>query len=134
MKPARKLSFDRLPTTFDGLIQLHAPRPIHNGVGHKNTVEIVDALAGHALNQDQEDYLLLLSALIERYEADTLVSSCCATSSMKTDLAGTIWPGLSASIARSLIGFSRENAASRLNTSKRFARGHASRCFHPLAV
>jgi HTH-type transcriptional regulator / antitoxin HigA len=77
MKSARKvtfdrLAFDRLPTTFDGLIKLHAPRPIHDEVSYKNTVEIVDALAGHRLNVDQQDYLLLLSALVERYEADTL--------------------------------------------------------------
>ncbi len=73
----RKLTFERLtieqlPTTFDGLIKLHAPRPIHDEIGYKNTVEMVDALAGHRLNKDQEDYLLLLSALVERYEADTL--------------------------------------------------------------
>lgn len=72
MKLARKLTFDRLPTTFDGLIKLHPPRPIHDAVSYKNTVEIVDALAGHKLTRDQEDYLLLLSALVERYEADTL--------------------------------------------------------------
>jgi HTH-type transcriptional regulator/antitoxin HigA len=72
MKPTRKLSFERLPTTFDGLIKLHPPRPIHDEVSYRNTVEIVDALAGHALNADQEDYLLLLSGLVERYEADTL--------------------------------------------------------------
>ncbi len=67
-----RLTFDRLPTTFDGLIKLHAPRPIHDAVGYKNTLEVVDALAGHELNRDQEDYLLLLSTLIERHEADTL--------------------------------------------------------------
>jgi len=72
MKLSRKLSFDRLPTSFDGLIKLHAPRPIHDDVSYKNTVEIVDALAGHTLNRDQEDYLVLLSTLVERYEADTL--------------------------------------------------------------
>lgn len=72
MKLAPKLTFDRLPTTFDGMIKLHPPRPIHDDVSYKNTVEIVDALAGYKLTRDQEDYLLLLSALIERYEADTL--------------------------------------------------------------
>ena len=30
-----RLMFDRLPTTFDGLIKLHAPRPIHDAVGYK---------------------------------------------------------------------------------------------------
>lgn len=72
MKTVRNLSFDRLPTTFDRLIKLHPPRPIHDEVGYKNTVEMVDALAGYPLNRDQEDYLLLLSTLVERYEADTL--------------------------------------------------------------
>ena len=67
-----RLAFEQVPATFDGLIKLHPPRPIHDEVGYKNTVEMVDALAGHPLNKDQEDYLLLLSALIERYEADTL--------------------------------------------------------------
>ena len=72
MKTTTQLSFNKLPTTFDGLIRFHVPRPIHDEVGYENTVEIVDALAGHKLNQDQEDYLLLLSGLVERYEADTL--------------------------------------------------------------
>lgn len=72
MKQSRKLPFARLPASFEGLIKLHPPRPIHDEVGYRNTVEIADALAGHALNRDQEDYLLLLSALVERYEADTI--------------------------------------------------------------
>jgi HTH-type transcriptional regulator/antitoxin HigA len=72
MKQTAKLLFAHLPMTFEGLIKLHPPRPIHDGVGYRNTVEFVDALAGHKLNRDQEDYLLLLSTLIERYEADTL--------------------------------------------------------------
>ena len=43
----------------------------HNGDNrcYKNTVEMVDAPAGHKLNRDQDDYLLLLSGLVERYEA-----------------------------------------------------------------
>ncbi len=72
MKTARKLTFAGMPATFAGLIELHAPRPIHDAVGYANTVEVVDALAGHKLNRDQDDYLLLLSTLVERYEADTL--------------------------------------------------------------
>lgn len=71
MKTTR-LSFARLPTTFDGLVKFHPPRPIHDRTGYDNTVEIVDvlAVAGPQLNADQEDYLLLLSTLIERYDAD----------------------------------------------------------------
>ena len=47
-----RLSFEQVPTTFDGLIKLRAPRPIHDEIGYKNTVEMVDALAGHPLNKD----------------------------------------------------------------------------------
>lgn len=72
MKTAAKPSFAVRPTTFEGLIRLHPPRPIHDKVDYENTVEIIDALAGHKLNRDQEDYLLLLAGLVERYEADTL--------------------------------------------------------------
>lgn len=72
MKTTTKPSFSRLPTTFDGLIRLHAPRPIHDKTDYENTVEVIDALAGHKLNSDQKDYLLVLSGLVERYEADTL--------------------------------------------------------------
>ena len=66
------LSFPRLPTTFDGLVKFHPPRPIHDQVAYENTVEIVDvlAVAGPQLNADQDDYLVLLSTLIERYDAD----------------------------------------------------------------
>jgi HTH-type transcriptional regulator / antitoxin HigA len=72
MKTATKSAFSRLPTTFDGLIRLHAPRPIRDKADYENMVEVIDALAGHKLNRDQDDYLLVLSGLVERYEADTL--------------------------------------------------------------
>ena len=74
MKAAIKTSLAQLPKSFDGLVRFHAPRPIHDTAGYDNAVEIVDALAGHRLNEDQEDYLLVLSTLVERYEADTLPS------------------------------------------------------------
>jgi len=72
MKTVSALSFDDLPKTFDGLLKLHAPRPIHDEVGYENAVELVDLLAGQKLNKDQDDYLLILSAIVERYEGDTL--------------------------------------------------------------
>lgn len=72
MKSRRKLTFNRLPTTFGGLIKRHPPRPIHDEASYNNTVEIVGALAGHSLNRDQDDYLQVLASLVEHYEADTL--------------------------------------------------------------
>ena len=63
-----------LPKTYGELVALHVPRPINDKVSYENTVEIVDALAGHALNRDQEDYLEILSDLIESYEEENLPS------------------------------------------------------------
>ncbi len=58
-----------LPTRYADLVALHMPRPIHDRVAYDNTVEMIDALSGHKLNADQEDYLELLSQLVETYEA-----------------------------------------------------------------
>lgn len=62
----------RLPKTYVELVALHVPRPISDRVSYENTVAIVDALAGHALNRDQEDYLEILGDLIESYEEENL--------------------------------------------------------------
>lgn len=59
----------KLPTRYADLVALHMPRPIHDRVAYDNTVEVIDALAGHKLNADREDYLELLSQLVETYEA-----------------------------------------------------------------
>jgi HTH-type transcriptional regulator/antitoxin HigA len=60
----------KLPARYADLIALHIPRPIHDRAAYDNTVEIIDALAGHKLNADQEDYLELLSQLVETYESE----------------------------------------------------------------
>jgi antitoxin component HigA of HigAB toxin-antitoxin module len=64
----------QLPKTYAELVALHVPRPIGDKVMYENTVAIVDALAGHALNRDQDDYLEILSDLIESYEEENLPS------------------------------------------------------------
>lgn len=58
----------KLPRRYADLVAMHLPRPIHDRVAYGNTVEVIDALAGHKLNADQEDYLELLSHLVEVYE------------------------------------------------------------------
>jgi hypothetical protein len=66
-----KTAFARLPKTYGGLARLHMPRPIHDDAACANATKIADALAGHELNRDQEDYYLLLCDLIEAYEKET---------------------------------------------------------------
>ncbi len=62
--------FDDLPRNYDGLAQLHMPRPIHDEMQLKNATELIDRMAGHDLSADQEDYLDLLSDLVAKYEED----------------------------------------------------------------
>ena len=61
-----------LPVTYNGLVKAFMPRPIHDKVGHENTLTLIDALAGRPLNEEQEEYLDLLSTLVEAYEDDLL--------------------------------------------------------------
>ncbi|MCE5277894.1 MAG: transcriptional regulator [Planctomycetaceae bacterium] len=66
---ATKSDFRRLPKTYDALVTMLPPRPIHDDVDLANVTEMIDRLAGFDLNQDQEDYLEALSTFVEAYEA-----------------------------------------------------------------
>jgi HTH-type transcriptional regulator / antitoxin HigA len=60
--------FARIPKTYAGLMGMHLIRPIHDQVDADNAAEMIDLLAGHALNAEQSDYLELLSDLYEKWE------------------------------------------------------------------
>jgi len=71
MKTTRaKIEFARLPKYYAGLCRLLTPRPIRDKVDFENVTEISDAMAGHKLTVDQEDYFDLLCRLIEDYERE----------------------------------------------------------------
>jgi len=66
--PASGLRFERLPEDYAGLCRLHMPRPIPDRVELENVTEVADAMAGHVLTADQEDYfdlLCMLKAVVE---------------------------------------------------------------------
>ncbi len=63
-----KIAIPRLPKDYAGLCRLLAPRPIHDKADYQNVTEITEAMAGHDLTPDQEDYFDLLCRLIEDYE------------------------------------------------------------------
>ena len=65
-----KIEFARLPKDYAGLCRLLTPRTIHDKVDFANVTEITDALAGHKLSADQDDYFDLLCRLIEAYEQE----------------------------------------------------------------
>ena len=71
MKTTRtEIEFARLPKDYAGLCRMLTPRPIHDKVDFENVTEITDAMAGHKLTPDQEDYFDLLCRLIEDYEKE----------------------------------------------------------------
>ncbi|MBU6409736.1 MAG: helix-turn-helix domain-containing protein [Verrucomicrobia bacterium] len=65
-----KIEFAGLPKDYAGLCRLLTPRPIHDKAEFENVTEITDAMAGHKLTADQEDYFDLLCRLIEDYEKE----------------------------------------------------------------
>ena len=67
-----KIEFARLPKDYAGLCRMLMPRPIHDKVDFENLTEITDAMAGHKLSPDQDDYFDLLCRLIEAYEKERL--------------------------------------------------------------
>ena len=59
-----KVEFARLPKNYAELCRILTPRPLHDDVEFQNVTEITDAMAGHNLTPDQEDYFDLLCRLI----------------------------------------------------------------------
>ena len=61
--------YARIPKTYAGLMAWHLIRPIRDQVDAENAAEVIELLAGHALNAEQSDYLDLLSDLYEKWES-----------------------------------------------------------------
>lgn len=72
MKPASAMGTPDalIPRTYADLMARHMIRPIRDEVDAENAAEMITLLAGHALNEEQSDYLDLLSDLYERWEAE----------------------------------------------------------------
>lgn len=64
----QNVRFSDLPTDYPALVAMLPPREIHDQTGADNVEEVVMALAGHELNTDQDDYLALLSDLLEKWQ------------------------------------------------------------------
>jgi len=63
------LAFKDLPKDYRKLLNLHMLRPLHDKLDYENAIEILDAMAGHDLNPDQDDYFEALCLLVEAYES-----------------------------------------------------------------
>jgi antitoxin component HigA of HigAB toxin-antitoxin module len=60
------------PLAYEALVRIHVPRKIHDDAEHERAVQIVQWLAVRVENDDQEDYLALMSDLVHEYEQATL--------------------------------------------------------------
>jgi HTH-type transcriptional regulator/antitoxin HigA len=67
-KTKQKKRFAEMPLEYEGLIRMFPLRPIQDQVDVENATEILDAMAGYPLTQDQADYLEVLSILVAEYE------------------------------------------------------------------
>jgi HTH-type transcriptional regulator/antitoxin HigA len=62
------MTFAAMPKDYQGLVRMFPLRPLHDKVDLANATQITDAMAGHDLNRDQEDYFAVLATLIDEYE------------------------------------------------------------------
>ncbi|HEX5471429.1 MAG TPA: hypothetical protein VFW73_06060 [Lacipirellulaceae bacterium] len=60
--------FKQMPKTFQGLCRMLPPRPIHDQTDYDNAIEVLDSLVGFDLNEDQDDYLTVMTTLVGEYE------------------------------------------------------------------
>ena len=57
-----------IPRTYAELVAVFAPRVIHDRIEFENASAVMNALAGHALNKEREDYLETLAILVDEYD------------------------------------------------------------------
>jgi uncharacterized secreted protein with C-terminal beta-propeller domain len=71
MKEMESLLFDYLPKTYAGLCDLHRPTPIQDHDDMERVIELIELMAERELNPEQEEYLRLMTALLEKYQNPT---------------------------------------------------------------
>ena len=122
------------PKTYEGLCRVHLPRPIHDKVDLDNATEIVDFLAGHKLNRDQEDYLDLLSDLVSEYEEEHAPLKIRKMSGV--EILGFLLEenGLNASDLSRILGVDRTLGAKILRGERSLTVDHMKKLAHRFAV
>jgi HTH-type transcriptional regulator / antitoxin HigA len=56
------------PETYEELVRLYLPRPIHDQIELENATEVADWISLRAKNEDQLDYLEILGDQLDKYE------------------------------------------------------------------
>jgi antitoxin component HigA of HigAB toxin-antitoxin module len=132
MKTKNTLSFSVLPKDYNSLVALFPPRPIHDRVAHDTPVEVVDAMAGHTLNKDQEDYLEILSRTIETYETGLRPAKVARGRKLLAALVGE--HELTAARLGKFIGVDGSHAAKILRGDRSITTAHAKKLARHFAV
>jgi len=57
-----------IPSTYDNLVRVWVPKAIHDVHEFENASEVMNALAGHNLNSEQEAYLETVAILVDEYD------------------------------------------------------------------
>ena len=65
----RTFTHDDIPGTYAELVVLCMPRPLHDEVDYRNALAVLDAIAGFAMNADQNAYFEAISTFVEKYES-----------------------------------------------------------------
>jgi HTH-type transcriptional regulator/antitoxin HigA len=65
----RTITHDDIPDAYAELVGLFMPRPLHDDVDYRNALSVMDAMAGFAMNADQQDYFEAIATFVEKYEA-----------------------------------------------------------------
>jgi HTH-type transcriptional regulator/antitoxin HigA len=127
-------SFGKLPKTYEGLCRLLLPRPIHDNVELDNATELIDAMAGHNLNAEQEDYLDLLSGLVADYEESISPLRTKKLSPVEVLKYLLQENGLNASQLAALLGVDRSLGAKIVRGERKLTAEHISRLTKRFAV
>ena len=60
--------YNGLPATYRELVAMHAPRPIRTEAEFDAATALVQKMAGHNLTKDQDDYLDVMTTLVQAYD------------------------------------------------------------------
>lgn len=66
MKMLTLKKHEMIPAIDSELVKLFMPRPLHDDVDYRNTLSVLDVMAGFEMNADQEDYFDAIATFIER--------------------------------------------------------------------
>ena len=118
--------FSTLPKTYAKLCMMHMPRTIHDTMELDAITEIIDLMAGHELNTDQEDYLTTLADLASVYETSHIdnLPSVVPHAFLAAHLENI---GMSAATWGRLIGIDRSTASRLLRGERKLNTAHIRR-------